>query len=181
MNNRAKMAIMTQDEPVEIADLAAALAKYDVHYLRTPTATKSLPTDPESLIVNLVKHQSPRAHEALIPLFLRHPEFARYIPSLVQALPHDASLTLRHLYTAAVYLQHLWRGKLEMYFGNVLLLPNYFGESEWGLPNLTVHYGEAGLRVLAEQLQAKTGFNWLDNYHSVMALYLSQLRLKAYD
>jgi hypothetical protein len=65
--------------------------------------------------------------------------------------------------------------------GELPPLPNYFGESEWGLPAPTVHYGDAGLRVLAEYFQSKTGDNWLSSYQTAMALFLSQLRLKADD
>jgi hypothetical protein len=176
-----KMNRMQQDKRVDAESLAAALAQLDVHYLRTPTAVKVSPIDPAALIAALAQNPSPRTHEALIPLFLRHPDFARYVPDLVEELPPKASLLLRHLYTAAVYLQHLWRGKLEMYLGAFPLLPDYFGQPEWGLPAPSEHFGEAGLRALAEQHRAKTGFNWLNNYHTIIAHYLNQLRLKAYD
>jgi hypothetical protein len=176
-----KINTMQQDERLGAGRLAAALAQLDVHYLRTQTAVPPSPIDPSDLIAALAQHPSPRTHEALIPLFLRHPEFAKYMPDLVERLPAEASLLLRHLYTAAVYLQHLWRGKLEMYLGTAPLLPDYFGQPEWGLPAPTEHFGEAGLRLLAEQQQARTGFNWLNNYHTIIAHYLNQLRLKAYD
>ena len=172
---------MPQEERFDVEGLAAILAQLDVPYLRTPTAVPPSPTDPINLIAALSQHSSPRIHEALIPLFLRHPEFAHYVPDLVEALPAEASSLLRHLYTAAVYLQHLWRGKLEMYLGVTTLLPDYFGQPELGLPDPTKHFGEAGLRVLAEQHRAQTGFNWLNNYHTVISNYLNQLRLKAYD
>ena len=172
---------MQQDERLGAGLLAAALAQLDVHYLRTQTAVSPFPIDPSDLIAALAQHSSPRTHEALIPLFLRHPEFANYVPDLVRTLPPEASLLLRHLYTAAVYLQHLWRGKLEMYLGTAPLLPDYFGQPEWSLPAPTEHFGEAGLRLLAEQQQARTGFNWLNSYHTIISHYLNQLRLKAYN
>ena len=169
---------MDQNKLLDVETLAATLAEIDVHYFRTSTAAKPLSVDPTNLIATIAQHSSPRVHEALIPLFLRHPEFASYVPNLVAILPSAAGMTLRHLYTAAVYLQRLWRGKLEMYLGSSPLLPDYFGQSEWGLPAPTEHFGEAGLRVLAEQLRSKTGFNWLSTYQTVISLYLTQLRLK---
>jgi len=172
---------MVQEKRLDDEALAATLAQFDVHYLRTPTETEPLPVDPAGLIAVVAKHPSPRVRETLIPLFLRHPEFARYVPDLVAVLPPTASTTLQHWYTAAVYLQQLWWGKLEMYLGNGPLLPDYFGQSEWELPAPTEHYGEAGLRVLAEHLRSKTGDNWLSTYQTVMSLYLNQLKLKAYD
>lgn len=167
---------MLPDKLLDEEALATTLAQYDIYYLRTATKADPLPLEPGELIAALAQHSSPRLHEALIPLFLRHPEFATYVPDLVETLPPAASEMLSHLYTAAVYLQRLWRGKLEMYLGLSPLLPDYFGESEWGLPAPTEHYGEAGLRVLAEKLRLKTGYNWLSTYESVISVYLRQLR-----
>jgi hypothetical protein len=169
---------MIPDKLLDEEALATTLAQYDVYYLRTATTADPLPLEPGELIAALAQHSSPRLHEALIPLFLRHPEFAEFVPELVENLPPTASEMLSHLYTAAVYLQRLWRGQLNMYLGSSLLLPDYFGESEWELPAPTEHYGEAGLRVLAEKLRAKTGFNWLSAYESIISLFLYQLRLK---
>lgn len=171
---------MIKDNLLDVEALAATLTQYDVHYLRTSSKVEPLSLDPANLIAAIVQHPSPRLREALIPLFLRHPEIATHVPDLVENLPSVASQRLSHLYTAAVYLQRLWQGKLEMYLGHNPLLPDYFGQIEWGLPPPTEHYGEAGLRILAEQLRSNTGFNWLSAYQAIMSLYLKQLRLKVY-
>ena len=165
---------------LDTATLAATLAQLDVPYLRTPTSAEPLPLDPAALIAALAQHPSPRVREALIPLFLRHPEFARNVPDVLVTLPPAAGLTLRHLYTAAVYLQQLWHGKLEMYLGVLPALPDYFGQSEWGLPAPQEHHGEAGLRLLAEHFRARTGDNWLSMYQTTISLFLNQLRLEAH-
>jgi hypothetical protein len=172
---------MLQDKPINIEALVATMTQLDIHYLRTLTSAEPLLLEPDTLIAALTQHDSPRVREALIPLFLRHPEFARYVPDLVTVLSPAAGMTLRHLYTAAVYLQRLWWGKLEMYLGEIYPLPNYFGESEWGLPAPTEHYGEAGLRALAEYFQAKTGDNWRSTYQAAVSVFLNQLRLEADD
>ena len=83
------------------------------------------------------------------------------------------------MYTAAVYLQHLWRGKLEMYLGSTVSLKDHFGQAMWDLPSPNVHHGEAGLRVLAEHFRAETGANWLSTYENTVSLYLTILRLQA--
>jgi hypothetical protein len=175
---------MWQDKPVDSAALAATMAQLDVPYLRTSAPAEPLLLEPDALIAALAQHDSPRVRESLIPLFLRHPEYASYVPPLTlrsAALPIPASMTLRHFYTAAVYLQRLWQGKLEMYLGTLPILPDYFGQSEWGLPAPTDHYGEAGLRALAEHFQAQTGDNWLSTYQAAISLFLNQLRLQADD
>lgn len=172
---------MVQENGITVEALAATLVEYDVPYLRTATAADPLPLDAPSFIAALAQNPAPRVRESLIPLFLRHPEFASYVPELADTLSPTASMTLRHMYTAAMYLQHLWRGQLEMYLGPLPTLPDYFGQSEWNLPAPTVHYGEAGLRVLAARFKAETGYSWLGVYEAAMALFLSQLHLAADD
>jgi hypothetical protein len=161
------------------ATIAATLAEFDVRYLRTVEESGPVATTPAQLIAVLVQHPAPRVRESLLPLFLRHPEFARHVPNLALTLPPTAATTLRHLYTAAVYLQHLWRGQLESYLGEQPWLPDYFGQSEWQLPPPTVHYSEAGLRLLANHFQARTGDNWLNTYETAVSLFLQQLMLEA--
>src|SRR5687767_5029469 len=163
---------MLQDTTVETEALVAVLAQLDIRHLRTATSAKPLAKEPDFLIAALAQDPSPRLREALIPLFLRHPQFASFVPEIEAALSPEARLTLRHFYTAAVYLQRLWRGKIEMYLGPLPLLPDYFGQSEWNLPAPTEHYGEAGLRCLAEHFRAETGDNWLSTYQTAMSLFL---------
>jgi hypothetical protein len=136
---------MLRDKPVDPEALAATLAQLDVPFLRTQAATKPLRLEPAGLVAALAQHPLPRVRVALIPLFLRHPEFAKHVEKLVSILSPPAEMTLCHFYTAAVYLQRLWQGQLELYLGVFPLLPDYFGQSHWNLPPPTVHYGEAGL------------------------------------
>jgi hypothetical protein len=163
------------------ATMAATLAEFDVRYLRASTEVEPASMTPTQLIAALAQHPSPRVRESLLPLFLRHPEFARHVPNLALTLPPAAATTLRHLYTAAVYLQHLWRGQLENYLGEHPWLPDYFGQSEWQLPPPTVHYGEAGLRLLAHHFQARTGDNWLNTYETAVSLFRQQLMLETFS
>ena len=162
------------------ATLAATLATHGVRHLRTATAAKPLSIPPPTLIAALARHKEPRVRESLIPLFLRHPTYAQNVPQLATTLPPAASMTLRHMYTAAVYLQRLWRGTLGIYLGEFPLLPEHFGQQEFGLPHPNDHFGEAGLRALAQLFREKTGYNWLSTYDSAISLFLAQLRLERY-
>jgi hypothetical protein len=170
---------MSEDITVETDALVATLAQLGVRHLRTATSGQPLAEKPDFLIAALAQHPLSRLREALILLFLRQPQFAGYVPGIEATLPPAARLTLRHFYTAAVYLQRLWQGKLEMYLGPLPLLPDFFGQSEWNLPAPTEHYGEAGLRSLAEHFRAETGDNWLSTYQTAMSVFLHQLRLEA--
>ena len=171
-----------EDDPAlhDSATLAATLAMLGVEHLRTATAAEPVSIPAPTFIGALAKHQDPRVREALIPLFLRHPTYAQHVPQLAATLPPIASMTLRHMYTAAVYLQRLWRGTIGIYLGDFAMLPEYFGQQEFGLPHPNDHFGELGLRVLADLFRQKTGYNWLSTYESVISLFLIQLELE-YD
>ncbi len=163
-------------EHLAIDQLAATLAAHDLPLLRTRVATAPLDLDAPSLIAALAEQQEGRLGEALIALFLRHPAYAEYVPALVRQLPTNAAQRLQHLYTAAVYLQRLWRGLLGLHLGEMADLPDYFGQRLWDLPGPSVHYGEAGLRDLAAHMTEETGDNWLSTYQSALSLLLMHLR-----
>ncbi|MBI4772512.1 MAG: hypothetical protein HY784_19290 [Chloroflexi bacterium] len=115
-------------------------------------------------------------------LFLRRPEHSSLVPELVVKLEPSAGEVLRHMYTAAVYLQRLWRGALSLYLDEQFLLPDHFGRAEFGLPPPDDCFGEAGLRELARLFEARTGAEWLSAYQTTMSLFLQQLRLeRQYD
>jgi hypothetical protein len=77
---------MIQHEPFDAQELAATLARYDVQYLRTADPSSPLDLEPASLIAAIAQYSDPRLHEALIPLFLGHTEFADLVPELVATL-----------------------------------------------------------------------------------------------
>lgn len=171
---------MTADSDYTDAALAQQLARLGVPYLRVYQADEHAPPlDSEALIGALASHSEPRFREALIPLFVCHPELAPLVPRLVDTLESQPALTLRHMYTAAVYLQRLWRETLGIYLGEFAPLPNYFGQSFFGLPSPDEEFGEAGLRALAQNFKTRTGDEWLSAYQAVMDLLLAQLGLEA--
>jgi hypothetical protein len=166
---------MSMEQPT-MAQLAATLATHDLPVLRVVRSTAPLSLKPPELIAALSQVPDGRLGEALIALFLRHPVYAEHVPWVVAELPAPAAQRLQHLYTAAVYLQRLWHGLLELYLGDLELLPNYFGMELWNLPAPDVHSGEAGLRDLAQRMTEETGDNWLSTYESALSLLLAYLR-----
>ena len=150
-----------------------------VRHLRT--AEPLPPTerlDTERLIAGLASHPRPRIRESLILLFIRRSEINTLVPRLIESLPPLAAETLAHMYTAAVYLQRFWRGALRLAMGTVAPLPNYFGGMRYGLPSEQEDFGEAGLRLLAEIMEQRTGYEWLSAYDSAIQLLLAQLRIE---
>ncbi len=158
--------------------LVAGLERNGVRHLSVaePGATYAA-IDATALISRLAGHPDPRLREALIPLFLRQPDLAKLVPGLVDKLDPSEANVLRHFYTAAVYLQRLWLTTLGMHLGRFPLLPDHFGEATYHLPPPGEHFGEAGLRRLAEINADKTGFEWLSVYQTTMNLFLQQLSL----
>ncbi len=163
----------------EATMLVAQLAEYGIRHIRTAESWPEAvpPLSPQALITALARQPDPRMREALIPLFLRHPEYAKHVPALEKNLDQAAVDVLRHLYTAAVYLQRLWHSTLGIYLGDFPALPNYFGESVYGLAPVDESFGEEGLRQLAQLMEDRTGYEWLSAYQSVLDLFLEQLEL----
>jgi len=157
--------------------LIAQLAAHGVRHLRTaePWPEVVPPLSAQDLIAALASHTAPRLNEALIPLFVQHPEYAADVPAVLATLEPRAADTLRHLYTAAVYLQQFWRSTLSIYQGEVPLLPNYFGESVYKLASVGEYFGEEGLRQLAGYMEEKTGYEWSSAYQSLINLFWSNL------
>ncbi len=164
------------------AQLASQLSAFDVPHLRVPSAVADVePLSSEQLIRQLAQHADARYHEALIPFFLRHPERSALVLDIAASLDEESAETLRHMYTAAVYLQQLWGNQIQLYLGTLKHLPNYFGQTDFNLPAPDVHFGEAGLYALADLFEEKTGYTWITVYKSAMSLLLDQLYLEAGD
>ncbi|HIC88862.1 MAG TPA: hypothetical protein EYP04_05625 [Anaerolineae bacterium] len=68
---------------------------------------------------------------------------------MIQKLPPAARVELKALYTAAVYLQRLWRTRLGFYLGNYSELPDRFS-NDLGLPSPAERHGKVGLYAPAE-------------------------------
>ena len=159
------------DSPTTAA-LNATLHALGVPYLRSRHSVSPLDISLTELVGAMARQPEPRMREALIPLFLRHPELSSELLSLLPQLDVKAQTTLKHMYTAAVYLQRLWRSQLHIRFGQTMVLPDLFGQSEWLLPHPDLHFGELGLLALARMFQQKSGDNWLATYRGVIDTFL---------
>ena len=120
---------------------------------------RSLP--PEHLIVALLQSDDVRVEFALISLLLRHPEFADGIPNVASNLPPSWAEKLRRHYTAAVYLQRMYRPALAIYLGTTPTLPDYFS-AQLELPSPDEYYGVIGLQELVDRLPPP--IDWWGSY-----------------
>jgi hypothetical protein len=158
--------------------LVAALHQRGVDWL-APSDACGAPMPDETLIASLAAHDDPRLRQALIGLFLLHPDLAGMVPRVADTLDEHANRELQAYYTAAVYLQTMWRIRLGHYLPSVHELPDYFSLALY-LPPRQDEYGKAGLYALAEWHASHAPFkcNYMSAYDGVADLLFASLKRK---
>ncbi len=149
---------------VKVDDLSiiSALKAWGIYYF-APSDLPSQPIPPEKLLPLLAGHETPRFRLALVPLFLLHPEWSKFLTSPSIPIP------LQKYYTAAVCLQRMWSIRLGFYLGQITKLPDLFSAS-LDLPPADLMYGKACLTALAE----RETFNQLSAYQGTIDLLFAQ-------
>ena len=179
---RAKLILMNVATPtptdIRLDDdrVIATLHKLGVRYITVENGVepyKDLP--PEQLITALIRDDGVRVEYAVIPLLIRHTELASVIPKLVDSLPPTEAELLRRHYTAAAYLQRMYRPALELYLGQKPNLPDHFSR-EMNLPPPDEYYGEVGLRELIARLPVPV--NWWYTYIDPVQMFIRALSLE---
>lgn len=160
--------------------LVAKLRELGIRYLAPSdaVATETISSG-EELIVALLEHPDPRLQMALVPLLIRNPDLAVYVPDLVNRLSPAAALELKTYYMAAVYLQRLWHIRLGFYIDNRNLLPDLYSQA-LGLPSAEERFGKPGLYDLADTWRDRSPFplNRLASLTKTMDLFFEQLKLE---
>lgn len=138
----------------------------------------SLHKQPARLIAALACSREARLRLALIPLFLEHPEFAEFVRSVAVRLHPSAQLTLQCYYSAAVWLQQIYRARLESNLGLKSSLPDFFSH-ELGFRK-TSDDPEPNLHMLAERQQILSGekINWLGTYMHAALIWSRGLEMQ---
>ena len=160
------------------AQITAQLSALEVNFLQTENSDcgPAKVTQAE-LIAALATGDEARLRLALIPLLLRHPEFAATVRQVVSQLPAPSQLVLKCYYTAAQFLQQKYHTRLQALFGPLPMLPALF-LADLGLS--TVVDPAQGLQLLAERHRQLSGraINWLGTYeHGAERLLLHCERL----
>jgi hypothetical protein len=124
---------------------------------------------PARLIAALAESPEARLQLSLIPLFLRHPEFAIHVSAAAKKINPAAQLILKCFYSATVWLEqkHLSRKKL----------PDLFSEELGLYPKSNP---EENLSALAKRHQELSGsqINWLGTYQHAADIWLKELELQ---
>jgi len=163
----------------ERESLVAALRKHGVDYLVPTDAKLEAPIEDEVLLASLAAHEDPRLRQALIALFLLHPELSGLVRRARDRLQGRTACELMAFYTAAVYLQRMWRIRLGQYLPAFIEMPDHFS-AELCLPRTEEEHGKVGLHRLAEWHSTLdlSPRSHLSEYEGVADLLFQSLRLK---
>jgi hypothetical protein len=152
--------------------LTNALRVLDVNFiLGGQSKEESLHKHPARLIAALAQSDESRLRLSLIPLFLKHPEFAMRVRTVAKRLDSSARLTLQCYYSAAVWLEKKYRLHK--------MLPDHFSQE------LNLHLvddPEENLKALAKRHKELSGtrVNWLGTYLHAAQVWQKGLEYK-YD
>jgi hypothetical protein len=86
-------------------DLVSELWGRDIRFILGSAHSRPPKLSPSELIAALAKSNEARLQLSLIPLFLRHPEFSKYVNAVIGNLNSSQQLILKCFYTASVWLE----------------------------------------------------------------------------
>ncbi len=157
--------------------VTAALAALNVHFVMTPRQTRGtrLAKQPVVLLASLAEQEEARLRLGIIPLLLRHPDWAPLVPAAVQRLAPRKRKLLKLYYTAAMLLQQKYAALLESFLGPFAPLTDWYS-AELGIP--TRGEPEARLRALARRQREQSGLalNWLGTYEHAAGRFIVSSR-----
>lgn len=148
------------------------LQLWNVPYLNDEGRTHTQePLKPSELIATLIQSHSARLRLAVVPLFLCRPELSRFVLQVLPILDDYHHGLLKHYYTAAVYLQSLWKSQLPSV--SKTPLSDYFSV-DLNLPDPNILHGRLGLFHLEDSLEKWTGYpyNYQSSFQAIVSLLL---------
>ena len=156
-------------------DLVNILNFLDVPFLAGGTSGgQARDIIPSSVLARLAASPEARLRLALIPLLLRHPQFAAQASSALEGLPTAAVSVLKCYFVAAALLQRKYWGWLQDLGMPTMLLPSLFF-AELAIPDLC--NPDAGLKLLADRQASLSGrqLNWLGTYEHAAQRFLTHM------
>ncbi|MBL8090811.1 MAG: hypothetical protein JNJ43_10810 [Anaerolineales bacterium] len=157
-------------------DLVSELWAWDVRFLMGESFTDTPILSPKIFLQLLAQSPEARIRLSLIPLLLRHPDFANEAEMVDnEILDPDAKLVFRFYYTASMLLQQMHKEILSRFLGNQMKIPDLFSKKlginlpqnpHLAIINLSEHH-----KILSEQK-----INWLGTYQHATDVWLKQLK-----
>lgn len=158
--------------------VAAALTQLDVHFVSQPGRVSGvrLAKQPVRLLASLAEQDESRLRLGIIPLLLRHPEWATLVPQAVRKVASRRRDVLKLYYTAAMLLQQKYAARLEQSLGSFASLIDWYS-GELGIP--VRGNPDVRLRILARRQRERSGLalNWLGTYEHAAERFVRQLDL----
>ncbi len=155
---------------------AAALAQLDVHFVTwtRPVSGVRLAKNPVTLIASLAQQEEARLRLSIIPLLLRHPEFAAVVPDATRQLSPRRRDLLKLYYTAALLLQQKYAVRLLQLLGPSEPMTDWYSR-ELGIP--VRGDPDTRLRILARKQRERSGLalNWLGTYEHASERFIRHL------
>ncbi len=148
--------------------LVSELWAQDVRFILGKKPDHPPTMKPEDLIISLAENREARLQLSLIPLFLCHPEFSKYVSATVHELDPTHRLLLECFYTAAVWIErkYLSRNQLpDLYSSELGITPGE--DPEKNLISLSIRQ-----KVLSGQ-----SINWLATYQHAADVWYKDLEL----
>lgn len=163
---------LAQLSPAELAEILNAL---DVPFVQAGGCPfpPEIP-EPADLLVSLIACDEARLRSALIPLLLRHPEFAQDAASAAGRLSASYRFAFICFYTAAALLQRKHASRLTALGIDFRQLPHLFSVELSLLDGLDQ---DEALRRLAARHRALSGkaINWLGTYEHAAERWLTHM------
>ena len=174
---------MAESQTVQVTEdeLVGALDALDVPFLSGGISdARTAAMTPDELLVGLARSTDARVRSAVIPLLLRHPEFARAAKIADRNLDAEkaARTTLECFYTAALLLQKKYAVRLAQLFGRLPDLPDLFGAL---LRVELTEDIETALKQVGERNAELRGLdlNWVGTYEHAARTWLDYMEWRA--
>jgi hypothetical protein len=144
--------------------LVSELWARDVRFLMRQQSRPTPLLPPANLIAALAQSESARVRLSLIPVFLRHPEFAAEAEKADEALLTGSNrLALRFYYTAALILQGKYWDRLNNLLNGQTRLPDLFSKKIGVVINEDHNESLSNLSK-CHQILSGHFINWLGTY-----------------
>lgn len=166
----------------EVTSLIQLLRSEDILYLvgeDVSPGEENETIDPLQLILRVAACGYPLVENAVISLFILHPEFAPIVVTALECSEPDLAERIAVLTLATLYLQQWWFFRLTFALGRLPNFPDAPFASLWEerhLPPPVAGYGMDGLLSLQRHLQRQYGLplNFLDDWQNQITHLLQQ-------
>lgn len=163
---------------IDANNLLLNMNRIGVHFLvGDDNPGLAAPITPAQLLGGLAAQSDARLRLAMIAVLLQHPEYSKYAPDAVALLDDTQRITFKLYYTAAHYLQLVYKNQLQDVLGQFLWLPDIFSE-EFNI--MEDGAAKVQLKQLAKRHQEITGLslNWYGTYNHAAMRVITRLKVE---